>query len=89
MADQAFRLLNAFAQTANKTVLRPEDWQRFFEFVVMVHTDTWPITGCMVKTRLLSFGFPLAQADQLSAEFARYCELLAMYDRQRTQHPLT
>jgi hypothetical protein len=84
MPDRAYRLLNAFAQASNKRVLHPEDWGRFFELALMVYTHALPITGWMIRNRLLSFGFPSERADHLSAEFDRYRELLRLHDSQRT-----
>ena len=83
MPDRAYRLLNAFAHASNKRVLHPEDWGRFFELALMVYTHALPITGWMIRNRLLAFGFPSERADHLSAEFDRYLDLLSLNDRHR------
>jgi hypothetical protein len=61
--DRVHRLLNAFDQASNKRVLHPEDWGRFFELTLMVYTHALPITGWMIRNRLLAFGFPSERAD--------------------------
>lgn len=87
MSNEIYHLLQTFARAADKRALRPGDWQRFFKLAMMTHSHALPITGQILGPRLQSCGFPEATAKQLSAEFDRYCELLALYDFHRQQHP--
>ena len=80
----ARQLLESFAQTADRTTLRSDDWIKFYDFIIHVHVHRLQIPAREVRDNLLLVdGFSIQKASWLSTEFNRLSEVLARYDTQR------
>jgi hypothetical protein len=76
----AEQLLDSLAEVANKPALQPEEWQRLYILTVHVHRKRLPITAWDVRTHLFAHGCSPENVARYSAEFARFRELLTVYD---------
>jgi hypothetical protein len=87
MDSTAQQLLESFAQTADRTTVRSDDWIRFYDFTIYVHVHQLQIPACEVRDQLhLAHGFSIQKAGWLGTEFKRLSEILARYDTQRFQN---
>jgi hypothetical protein len=83
MELRAEALLREFAQATKKDGLTADDRQLFYQLAIHVHQHAVKISGLMLRFRLMAVGVPQERAERLGAEFDRYGELLARYDRHR------
>lgn len=84
MDTTAQQLLESFAQTADRTTLRSDDWIKFYDFTIYVHAHHVQVAAWEVRDELLlAHDFSIQKASWLSTEFNRLSEILARYDKQR------
>ena len=79
--QNARRMLAQFAEAADKTYLRPEDFIRFCELSIYIHEHALTITGPQIREFLSSSGFSDDAALRLAVQFERYRDLLGRYER--------
>ena len=79
MDDEAERLLRSLVEA--HTDVR---WPALYLLAIYAHRTAEPISGSILSAHLYNQGFPATDAERFGAEFDRYRELLAMYDRLRT-----
>ena len=77
----ARRMLDRFAETADKTHPAPADSLRFCELSIYIHEHALSITGLEIRDFLFSRGFSADVAFRLGVQFERYRDLLGRCDR--------
>ena len=77
----ARRMLDRFAETADKTHPAPADFLRFCELSIYIHEHALSITGLEIRDFLFSRGFSADAAFRLGVQFERYRDLLGRCDR--------
>lgn len=83
MDDRAQELLQRFTDLANKDILHPSDWQRFYDLLVGVHSRHVPIDSEGVRDALWASMFSTDKARELAGFFIRGLDLLKRYDELR------
>lgn len=81
MDSTSRRILQRFADSANKTHLGPDDYMRFCDFSIYIHHHALNVTGPQIRAFLYGCGFSADAALRLGLQYERYRELLARYDR--------
>jgi len=70
-----------FANAANKDILHPLDWQRFFDFIIHVHrTVQPPVQEGELRDALTALRFPARNVDHLVSVYTHGVDLLRRYD---------
>jgi hypothetical protein len=80
MDNSWIRILRRFADSADKTHLRPDDYIRFCEFSIYIHQHALNVTGRQIRAFLFVCGFSAEAALRLSLQYERYRKLLAHCD---------
>lgn len=79
--DKASRkVLQRFAESANKTRMGPDDCLRFCDLSIYIYQHALDVTGPEIRTFLSQCGFSADAALRLGLQYERYRELLAHYD---------
>jgi len=80
---EADRLLETFAQTSNKDMLDPQDWCRFYAFIIAAHRMalTGHIADVDVLNRLEELGFSHLRATLLAVFYTRAMDLLTLFEQ--------
>jgi hypothetical protein len=75
------KMLQNFADSANKTQLRPEDYLRFCDLSIYIHQHALNISGPQIAIFLSGCGFPADAALGLGVKYERFREILARDNR--------
>jgi len=75
----ANRLFNTFVRAANKNVLHPLDWKRFYIFIRHSYSNKVKLNSDEIKKLLIENGFEESKADYLSRIYYHGKELLSVY----------
>jgi hypothetical protein len=81
MDEQSKRLLDSFATLANKSLLHPRDWRRFFDYVIDAHRRVVSIESADVIGRLRAHQFTEDMARRLATFIEPARELLTHYEK--------
>lgn len=73
-------MLQRFADSADKTQLRPVDYMRFCDASIYIHQHGVHFTGPQMRAFLYACGFSADMALRLGIQYERYRELLAQCD---------
>ena len=79
MDQKAQRLLRTVADQHHT-----EQWPALYLLAIHAHRTAEPMSGSILTAYLIDQRFPTSDAERFGAEFDRYRELLAMYDRLKT-----
>jgi hypothetical protein len=87
MKNRAKRLLDFFAEAANRRALDADDWTRFYEFVIFAHQQGVGMNNADIIVQLRNAGFPSDLAIRLGSEYTHYLGLLSLYDKRQSKVP--
>jgi|GEM_PF-3180697 len=74
--EKTKELLTRFANLANKKMIHPFDWKRFYAFVFHCHKQSAKVSQCMVSSFLKDSGFTNEKANFLSDLYYHFREFL-------------
>ena len=85
LSPEASRRLKAFSTTANKTILHPNDCQRWHEFIVQSHLEGADFDPLLLDQWLTEQEWPEALRHNLVCEYETSRSILATYDEERLE----
>lgn len=80
LSEEARAAWDAFADNANWTSLHPLDWQRFYDFVIVVHRRRESVSRDKVVELLKARGIPAEEWQLLQAHYWTALEVLERYE---------
>lgn len=80
LSENAQKAWDAFADNANWTSLHPLDWQRFYDFAIVVHRGRERVSRDKVVELLKARNVPTEEWQVLQAHYWTALDVLERYD---------
>lgn len=87
MDQAAEKSLKRFSDLANKGHLHPEDWRRFYDFVILIHRLHLIVPSEAVRDFLRGEGFLQHSVGELTSVYSHGLELLRQSDWNKPATP--